>query len=237
MKLFQFLKPKKKKVIFLDNIKVIKSSNRKRTITLRVKKGFPEILCPLHTKEEILKSFINSKNEWLSKKVADQVKEIEKIKALNTDYLLFKGKRFRIICMSKINNVRISKGIISLSEKKFNQDKKRFATKYLLHKAIIYLNARVKQISAEIKINYDGLKIRKYKRMWGCCINQKTINLNWKIIMLPTDIINYIIIHELCHVIEPNHSKNFWDLVRKFDPNFEKKKKWLKINGSYIIQF
>ena len=42
--------------------------------------------------------------------------------------------------------------------------------------------------------------------------------------MLPTDIINYIIIHELCHVIEPNHSENFWDLVRKFDPKFERKK-------------
>ena len=99
------------------------------------------------------------------------------------------------------------------------------------------MHARVKQISEEIKINYDGLKIRKYKRMWGCCINQKNINLNWKLIMLPTDIINYIIIHELCHVIEPNHSKNFWNLVRKFDPKFERKKKWLKTNGSYIIQF
>ena len=99
MKLFQFLKLPKKKVIFLDNIKVVKSPDRKRTITLRVKKGFPEILCPLHTKEEVLKSFINSKNEWLSNKVENQVKEIEKIKALNADYLLFKGKRFRIKSM------------------------------------------------------------------------------------------------------------------------------------------
>ena len=237
MKLFQFLKPKKKKVFFLDNIKVVKSPSRKKTITLRIKKGSPEILCPLHTREEVLRSFINSKNEWLLKKVTNQVKEIEKIKALNTDYLLFKGKRFRIKSISKVSNVRISKGIISLSEKKFNKDKKKFATKYLVHKAIIYLHARVKQISEEIKINYDGLKIRKYKRIWGCCINQKTINLNWKLIMLPTDIINYIIIHELCHVIEPNHSKKFWNLVRKFDPKFERKKKWLKTNGSYIIQF
>ena len=46
--------------------------------------------------------------------------------------------------------------------------------------------------------------------------------------MLPTDIINYIIIHELCHVIEPNHSKNFWNLVRKFDPKFERKKEMVK---------
>ena len=57
--------------------------------------------------------------------VANQVKEIEKIKALNTDYLLFKGKRFRIKSMTNVSNVRISKGIISLSEKKFNQDKKK----------------------------------------------------------------------------------------------------------------
>ena len=237
MKFFQFLKPKKKKVFFLDNIKVIKSPNRKRTITLRVKKGFPEILCPLHTKEEVLKAFIDSKNDWLLNKVANQVEEIEKIKALNTDYLLFKGKKFRIISKSKVSNVRISKGIISLSEKKFYQDKKKLITKYLLSKAIIYLNERVKQISTEIKINYEGLKIRKYRRIWGCCINQNIISLNWKLIMLPTDIINYIIIHELCHVIEPNHSKNFWDLVRKFDPKFERKKKWLKTNGSLIIQF
>ena len=237
MKLFQFLKPNKKKVIFLDNVKVIKSSNRKRTITLRVKNGFPEILCPLHTKEEILKSFINSKNEWLSKKVANQVKEIKKIKALNTDYLLFKGKRFKIISIAKVRDTSIRKGIISLSEKKFNQGIKKLTAKYLEHKAVIYLNARVKQISAEIKINYDRLKIRRYKRIWGCCVNQKIINLNWKLIMLPTGVINYIIIHELCHVIEPNHSKKFWSLVRKFDPKFESKKKWLKTNGSYIIQF
>ena len=79
--------------------------------------------------------------------------------------------------MTNVSNIRISKGIISLSEKKFNQDKKKFATKYLLHKAIIYLHARVKQISEEIKINYDELKIRKYKRIWGCCINQKLLIL------------------------------------------------------------
>lgn len=237
MRLFQFLKPKKKKVIFLNNIKVIKSSNRKRTITLRVKNGFPEILCPLNTKEEILKSFINSKNDWLSQKVTKQIKEIEKIKSLNTDYLLFKGKKFRIISISKASDIKISKGAISLSEKKFRYDKRKLTTEYLKHKAVTYLNARVKQISEEIKISYASLKVRKYKRIWGCCINQKIINLNWKLIMLPTEIINYIIIHELCHVIEPNHSKNFWDLVRKFDPKFERKKKWLKTNGSYIIQF
>ena len=63
------------------------------------------------------------------------------------------------------------------------------------------------------------------------------ILLNWKLIMLPKNIIDYVLIHELSHILEPNHSKNFWSLVKSFDTKYNFKKVWLKNYGSQIINF
>ena len=73
--------------------------------------------------------------------------------------------------------------------------------------------------------------------MWGSCNSRSEISLNWKLVMLPKKVIDYVIVHELCHIIEPNHSNSFWSLVKKYDKEYIVNKDWLKKNGIEIIKF
>ena len=101
----------------------------------------------------------------------------------------------------------------------------------------IYLRQRIKTISSKVGIKFKSLKIKSYTGRWGSCDSFGVICLNWKLIMLPIDVIDYVIIHELAHIIVPNHSKNFWNLVREKDSQYLKRKNWLKENGAPLIRF
>ena len=81
------------------------------------------------------------------------------------------------------------------------------------------------------------MKIRSYRARWGSCNEKGDISLNWKLIMLPESVIDYVLIHELVHVLRHDHSKLFWNLVEKKCPNYKEEKKWLKENGGSLIGF
>lgn len=73
--------------------------------------------------------------------------------------------------------------------------------------------------------------IKDQKRRWASCSSANNLNFNWRLSMLPTWVISYVVLHEMCHFEEMNHSKAFWDLVNKHMPEYEKAKCWLKENG------
>jgi len=64
---------------------------------------------------------------------------------------------------------------------------------------------------------------------------QGNISLNWKLVMAPMEVIDYVIVHELCHMKEMNHSKNYWNIVKSIIPDFELRRKWLKDNGHRLL--
>jgi predicted metal-dependent hydrolase len=76
--------------------------------------------------------------------------------------------------------------------------------------------------------------IRQQKTRWGSCSSTGTLSYNWLVIMAPDEVIQYLVIHELSHLIEPNHSRRFWQVVKTFDPNFAKHRLWLKNNGQLL---
>lgn len=235
-----FLKKSKQnnELEIISGIKVVRSLKRKRTITIRIFKDKKEIICPIKTPSSILASFIDSKKEWIKKRVLIQQKHEKEINELNENYILFKGKKLQIFNLENNNNeVIIRKGSIYISGRHFFENNKNVIRDQLKSKSLVYLKRRIETLSKSIGIKYNILKIKNYKRIWGCCSNQAQISLNWKLIMLPPSIINYVIVHELCHIHQPNHSKLFWNLVEKYEPDFKKKKKWLKQNGGYIIQY
>jgi len=84
-------------------------------------------------------------------------------------------------------------------------------------------------------LKYNQLRVKNQSTRWGSCSNKSNINLNWRVIMASDEVINYLIVHELAHLRYMNHSKDFWNLVGQFMPDYEKWRKWLKKNGKYLI--
>ena len=108
---------------------------------------------------------------------------------------------------------------------------------FLKNKASKIFPDCVKKIASLYHFDFTDVKIRGQKGRWGSCSNRKVLNLNYKLLFMPTSVAHYVFIHELCHTKEMNHSSKFWQLVEKCDPNYKKHEKYLKENGQIIRYF
>jgi predicted metal-dependent hydrolase len=96
------------------------------------------------------------------------------------------------------------------------------------------ITQRVEIISKALKLSYNRIFIRNQKTRWGSCSQKRNLNFNWRLVMAPPDVLDYIIIHELMHLIELNHSKKFWRLVADVCPDYQIQRAWLRKNGSRL---
>lgn len=88
----------------------------------------------------------------------------------------------------------------------------------------------------KMNVRVNKVIVKQFKARWGSCSIQKNISLNWILIKAPIDIIDYVIVHECCHLVYFNHSKQFWELVKQFIPDYKQKKQWLKQYGVFLLQ-
>ena len=147
------------------------------------------------------------------------------------------GKNYKILFLNcKKTEVKIIENFIRIScNNKLNM--RSVFISWLKNQSKEYLKNRVSILSKRIKIDPRAVFVKTYRARWGCCTSKSEIFLNWKLILLPKRIIDYVIFHELSHILVPNHSKGFWLTVKKFDSNYIEKKDWLKKNGCSYIQF
>jgi len=93
------------------------------------------------------------------------------------------------------------------------------------------IRERVKKYQKQIGEEPNSIKVKKQKKRWGSCSSKRNLNFNWKLIMAPMSVVDYLVVHELSHLKYPNHSKEFWQLVEAVIPNYEEKQEWLRVNG------
>ena len=83
-------------------------------------------------------------------------------------------------------------------------------------------------------VQASGIRIKDQKTRWGSCSSKGNINLNWRLILAPKEVMYYVIIHELCHLREMNHSQAFWKLVESICPDYRDHRQWLKDHGDQL---
>ena len=187
-----------------------------------------------------IKQFLLKNKLWIKKKVNEQKSKVKnKLDLINNQEMLLGGKRFilkitsdikpepkienNLLCLS--NHIDILKSFGTLREQ-LQIIVKEYAYNLLLEKT--------KSFSLIMSVNPVSIKIKDYRSRWGSCSYKGDISYNWKIIFAPIEVIDYLIIHELSHLIFFNHSKEFWLKVEEFQPNFKNYRKWLK-NNSYKL--
>ena len=106
----------------------------------------------------------------------------------------------------------------------------------LAKKALEYIPQRTAYFAKIMGVTYNQITIRNQKTRWGSCSSRGNLNFNCLLMLTPPDVIDYVIVHELCHRKELNHSKAFWDEVKKVLPDYREPLDWLKKEGNNIIQ-
>ena len=102
--------------------------------------------------------------------------------------------------------------------------------------ALRVIPERVKYYAPIVGVRYGRITIRNQRTRWGSCSAQGNLNFNIALMRVPLEVLDYVVVHELCHRIELNHSPRFWALVEKVIPDYKKHQKWLKDNGSRVMK-
>lgn len=105
----------------------------------------------------------------------------------------------------------------------------------LIDKAHDYIPGRVSYFAKLMGVDYGRITIRNQKTRWGSCSSKGNLNFNCLLMLAPPEVIDYVVVHELCHRKQMNHSKDFWSEVEKVIPNYKQSEKWLKDEGTLIM--
>jgi len=108
------------------------------------------------------------------------------------------------------------------------------AVPWLKAKAREEITAAAQQWASRMGLSYRSISIRDQKTRWGSCSSRGTLSFNWRLVMAPPAILEYVVIHELAHLKQPNHSRAFWQLTGQYYPDFKKARAWLRNNASLL---
>lgn len=198
---------------------VITYKNNKN-MYLRVKEDLKiHITCNKYVSNTLISKFVLDNKDM----ILENIKRYENKQITNENYLIYQGKKYEIVYITK-NQIIFTNNKVFIN-RSFNKD-----NFYKKQAKLIYLQ-RLNNIYNQIEedIPYPVLKIRNMKTRWGVCnVKTKTITLNLELIKMPEKYLDYVIIHELCHLKHPNHSKDFWNMVSKYEPLYKKIRKEMK---------
>jgi len=218
---------------------------RQKYIRIRVRPDKITVSAPRNCTQKEMKRFLHEKTDWIDatlSKMADKREALDQKKSMHNGEMLLRGR------WKPLKNM----GQHELASRwKFseNDDSVFYKTpdgssdlppdevllgyyRYLAKNEIPY---RLYQFSEELPFQFKKVFIRSQKTKWGTCSSKGNLSFNWRLIKCPYWIWDYLFIHELCHTVHMNHSKEYWKLVGSYYPDFKKAKQWIKKNGALIF--
>ena len=219
---------------------IIKRTNRKKTVSFRIKNQEVIISVPKFLSDNEIYNLVEIKIKWIKDKLALEKLNTVSIKRKyeNGDIFLYLGSEYSLkIKKSSRDNIYIKdKNLIVEAKNVLTKNSiKNNIKNWYISESKKYLTKTNSYYEILIGVKSNKLLFGQYKSKWGSCNSKKTISYDWRIIMAPFEVIHYLIIHELCHIKYPNHSKHFWKYVEKYMINYKIQKKWLKNNSNKLI--
>lgn len=214
---------------FLIPTKIIKS--KRKSIALIIENNGDFIVrAPIKADEKSIYKFINQKRDWIIKKRVEQlenqpkpfdIKDNAKISILGKEYY---------INLYENNRVKVADNLIFLP---LNNSKEKLIS-YLKKLAKIVITNECNDNCNKFNFSYASISINSAKTRWGSCSGSDKLHFTYKLMLCPMDVVDYIIVHELCHTKVKNHSNKFWRLVESYYPDYKNCEKWLKQNRAIV---
>jgi len=204
-------------------------SNRK-TAVLRIREGKVEFRIPHDLPQWEVDQFMHEKAPWILKTLKEQEAQAKKKEAFSIDY----GSHIPLCGVL----YKITKGygwkadfdgvVFYMPRGLTPEDVKVTAINIYKSHAKAYIPDRVAVFAAQMGVVPSAIKINNAMKRWGSCTSEKNLNFSWRLIMTERSCIDYVVVHELAHLIEMNHSPRFWAVVAKILPDYKERKQKLK---------
>lgn len=221
---------------------------RRKTIGISIDmKGEVRVSAPVGVSEKQICEAVQKKAGWIAKKVNEAIEMNSNVvlkEFVSGEKFSYLGKDYTLEVLEKDSGkaevrmkddsvfVYITRGYSGESRK---QAVKEALIKWYRQRFSEVVSQRMEKYSLQLQVAPRRVVIKDQKTRWGSCSQKGNINLNWRLIMAPLPVIDYVIVHELCHLKVMNHSKSFWKLVESILPDCHDNRRWLKTNGKRLM--
>ena len=225
------------------DVTVIRSSRRK-TATIKVDLEGVSVRIPADLPLARIEKLVAEKTAWIERKLAEAKRkqrgiagQVERSSTLaDGSRIMVQGQHLplRLIASDQMKVVQSSDRLEVYADADLIADKEQLRAlveQWLYRRAVEELNFCVNVYKQRVGATPSRIQIKDYRARWGSCKPDGSIQLNWRLIHAPMHIMDYVVVHELCHLLEMNHSKHFWSEVERVEPQYKMKRQWLKDNG------
>ena len=219
----------------------VKYTRRQGSIALQISTGLVKVLAPQGTPARAIHALLEQRRSWIEQALLQQ--QQTKSKTANRsyeagEYWLFQGDRHRLefasdsALVADPNNLTVERDpdrlTLRLPLNTEQAQRRALLQHWYLQQAHQQWPERLEYWANITELQPSGLKIRTYKSRWGSCNSRGLISLNSLLLMAPLETLDYVIIHELCHLRHPNHGAAFWQLVERYCPAPKQHRRWLR---------
>ena len=218
----------------------IKKSKRRKTSEIHVDKKSVEIIVPETKSLSEIKKMVEGKKNWILQRQSQLRQEKPGPTYQNNTTVPYLGKNYKLVIKLAQKSDGISKKnsrfVISLRSKRPSKKKtKLLYESWILENSQSILHKAMVRYSRKVGVKPKKIQMKKLRSKWGSLSNDNTININLHLLKADQKIVDYIILHEICHLKIKQHSHHFWSFIEQFDPTYRDKVEWLNNNGKSIL--
>lgn len=214
----------------------IKYSNRK-TLNISVERDRSIVVrAPHHLTAEKINKIVQSKRQWIKDKLnhAQKYPDVTESKEfVSGETLMYLGKNYQLLVVDEeVEDIEFDQRfkISRANQPKANE----LFKKWYLKQALVKIEPLATKYAKSLGVQYNQFKTSEMKYRWGSCTPANNIIFNWRIIKAPMYVLEYLVAHELVHLMESNHTSRFWNILSIQVPNYLKAKEWLKDKGHLL---
>ena len=213
--------------------KLIRSKRKTLSLIVEVD-GTLTVRAPMRMKEADIQRFIETKKSWIKRKQAQTREEaVIPRQFMDGETFWYLGQEVPLRIVPGGEPALVMDGFFKLAESARAQAQSVFEAWYK-KQARALLTERVEFFAQAQGLKVKKIRISSARTRWGSCSAKGTLSFTWRLVMAPPDVIDYVVVHELCHLKELNHSKAFWAQVEKILPDYKQRRKWLKVSGAKL---
>ncbi len=223
---------------------VVRKSNKARRRRIIVTPDSVEVVTPRTDNHGAVHEFIHERRRWVYDKREEMIERVIGManpapdRLISGAKILFRGRYMKLrVLPSKASEVQIeyrNAFIIHRPREVSDGDVKAALRQWLQNRVKADIGAFIRGYSEKLNVIPKTVRVRDFKHLWGSCGKSGIINLNWRLVAAPKPVLEYAVVHELCHLRHRNHSTPFWSLVHQTFPDYERCKAWLDRNQQVL---
>ena len=221
-------------------------TKREKTISIKVIDGNLRVLVPKSLSSDQIQEVINGRSVWIANKIHEyRVRSaIAQKQYVDGEVFLYLGRKYRLKCVEESYSnpvVNLRAGLLySVIEKGLSDEAQRMQNKdqindWYREKADSYLKKHTYLYGRIMDCIPNKIDVKHYKTRWGSCSASGNIKYDWRIILAPTRVVHYLVIHELSHLRHRGHRSEFWRYLAKYAADYREQRSWLRDNGHVLV--